>query len=75
MPNKYSPPEVDRLWGMWGSYYILPKDIFHLLKGDYGHNFLAIFLRMVITVQVLDKYMIIQHLEPWELRIRVRFWG
>ena len=30
----YSPPEVDRILGIRGSYYIVPKAIFHLLKGD-----------------------------------------
>ena len=27
--------EVDRIWGIWGSYYNIPKAIFYLLKGDY----------------------------------------
>ena len=31
----YSPPEVDRIWGIWGSYYKKPKAIFYLLQGDY----------------------------------------
>ena len=31
----YSPPEVDRIWGIWGSYYNILKAIFYLLKGDY----------------------------------------
>ena len=31
----YSPPEVDRIWGIWGSYYNIPKAIFYLPKGDY----------------------------------------
>ena len=31
----YSPPEVDRVWSIWGSYYNIPKAIFYLLKGDY----------------------------------------
>ena len=26
---------VDRLWGIWGSYYHIPKAFFYLLKGDY----------------------------------------
>ena len=30
-PN--SPPEVDRVWRIWGSYYNIPKAIFYLLKG------------------------------------------
>ena len=30
----YSPPELDRIWSRWGSYYNMPKAIFHLLK-DY----------------------------------------
>ena len=30
----YSPPSVDRIWGIWGSYYNIPKAIFNLLKGD-----------------------------------------
>ena len=25
----------DRIWGIWGSYYNIPKAIFYLLKGDY----------------------------------------
>ena len=31
----YSPPSVDRTWGIWGSYHNIPKAIFYLLKGDY----------------------------------------
>ena len=31
----YSPPQVDRIWGIWGSSYSIPKAIFNLLKGDY----------------------------------------
>ena len=27
--------QVDRIWGIWGSYYNIPKAIFYLLKGDY----------------------------------------
>ena len=34
-PYLYSPPYVERIWGMWGSYYTIPKAIFYLLKGDY----------------------------------------
>ena len=29
----YSPPLVDRIWGIWGSYHNVPKAIFYLLKG------------------------------------------
>ena len=29
----YSTPQVDRIWGIWGSYYSIPKAIFYLLKG------------------------------------------
>ena len=25
---------IDRIWGIWGSYYNIPKAIFYLLKGD-----------------------------------------
>ena len=32
----YSPPEVDRIWGIWGSSYNIPKAIFYLLKGDFS---------------------------------------
>ena len=32
----FCPPEVDRLWGIWGSYYNIPKAIFYLLKGTIG---------------------------------------
>ena len=28
-----SPPQVDRIWGIWGSYYNIPKALFY--KGDY----------------------------------------
>ena len=31
----YSPPYVNRMWGIWGSYYNIPTAIFYLLKGDY----------------------------------------
>ena len=31
----YSPPEVDRIEGIWGSDYNIPKAILYLLKGDY----------------------------------------
>ena len=30
------PLEVDRIWGIWGLYYNVPKAIFYLLKGDYS---------------------------------------
>ena len=33
--NMYSPPEAGRIWGIWGSYYNIPKAIVYLLKGDY----------------------------------------
>ena len=28
-----SPPSADRIWGMWGCHYNLPKAIFYLVKG------------------------------------------
>ena len=31
--STFSPPFVDRIWGTWGSYYNIPKAIFHLLEG------------------------------------------
>ena len=31
----YSPPQVDRIWRRWGSYYNIPKAIFYLIKRDY----------------------------------------
>ena len=31
----YSPPYVDRIWGIWGCFYKIPKAVFYLLKGDY----------------------------------------
>ena len=31
--RNYSTPEADRIGGIWGSYYIIPKAIFYLLKG------------------------------------------
>ena len=33
--NIWSPLR-DRLWGIWGSYYDIPRAIFYLLKGDYN---------------------------------------
>ena len=27
-----------RIWGIWGSYYTIPKAIFYLLKGDLYHG-------------------------------------
>ena len=35
-PGNYSPPQVDRILGIWRSYYNIPKAIFCLLKGDYN---------------------------------------
>ena len=34
----YSPPEVDRLWGIWRSCYSIPKAIFYLIKGLICHK-------------------------------------
>ena len=31
-----SPSQVDRIWGIWGSYYTMPKAVFYLLQGDYS---------------------------------------
>ena len=30
----YSPPYVDRIRAIWGSYFDIPKAIFYLLRGD-----------------------------------------
>ena len=30
----YSPPSVDRIWGIWGIFLMYPKPKFDLLKGD-----------------------------------------
>ena len=30
-PKPYSPPDVDRIWGIWGSSYNIPKPVFYLL--------------------------------------------
>ena len=30
----YSPTKVDRIWGIWGPCYNIPKAILYLLKGD-----------------------------------------
>ena len=32
----HSPPQVDRMWDIWGSYYNIDEAIFYLLKGDYS---------------------------------------
>ena len=29
--NPYNPSEVDRIWGIWGSYYNTPEAILYLL--------------------------------------------
>ena len=39
----YSSPEVDRIWGIWGSYYNVPKATFYLLKGHYMFSILESF--------------------------------
>ena len=31
----YSPTLVDRICGIWGSYYHIPEATFYLFKGDY----------------------------------------
>ena len=31
----YNPPQVDRIWDIWGSYYNIPKVMFCLHKGEY----------------------------------------
>ena len=38
-PLGYSPPQVDRICGIWGPYNIL-KAIFYLCKGDYALSFM-----------------------------------
>ena len=35
---RYSPPKVDRIWGILESYFKIPKAIFYLLKGDYNQE-------------------------------------
>ena len=35
MIELYGLPQIDRIWGIWGSYYNIPEGIFYLLKGDY----------------------------------------
>ena len=30
-----SPPQVDGIWGLWGSYCNIPRAIFYPLKGDH----------------------------------------
>ena len=34
--SNYSPSPVDRIWGIWASYYNIPRAIFYLLKVDYS---------------------------------------
>ena len=36
-PEPYSPPQVDRIWGVWGSHYNIPKARLDLLKEDYNN--------------------------------------
>ena len=33
--DTYSPPYVNRIWGVWGSSNSIPKAIFYLLKGEF----------------------------------------
>ena len=42
--SSYSPPWVDRVWDIWGSYYNMSKSMFYLLKGDYSYSFAWTFL-------------------------------
>ena len=35
LQHREFPIGVDRIWGLWGSYYNIPKAIFYLLKEDY----------------------------------------
>ena len=30
----YNPAYVDRIWGLWGSHYNMPKAVFYVRKGD-----------------------------------------
>ena len=48
--NSYSPPEVDRIWGIWGSYHDIPKAIFYLPKGDYNPNIYPIIMYIVVSI-------------------------
>ena len=33
----YSPPYVDRIWGIWRSYFNIARAIFYLLEGLKSH--------------------------------------
>ena len=37
----YGPAKVDRIWGIWGPCYNIPKAILYLLKGDYRDSGVA----------------------------------
>ena len=39
-----APPQVDRIWGIRGSYNNVLKAIFYLLKGDYRSGKLACYI-------------------------------
>ena len=52
----YSPPSVDRIWGIWGFYYIIPEALFYLPKGDYQPVQLTVLslviVKVIITITV-----------------------
>ena len=58
----YSPPQVDRIWGMWGSYYNVPKTIFYL-KGDYTPENLKVHMRRLGWLAFFDPCLCIPKLE------------
>ena len=55
----YSPPQVDRIWGIWESYYNVPKALFHLLKGglcsfEVGEDVVLLFMGLKACRIALD---------------------
>ena len=50
-----SPPQVDRIWGIWGSYYNIPKAIFYLLKGDYTTTCTIIIISILTIMDGLPR--------------------
>ena len=67
--------EIDRIWGICGSYYTIPKTIFYLLKSDYKpytrFSFRLRFKAVEFAVQGLGFTLDLQAFPFWE----AKYWG
>ena len=52
----YSPPQVGKIWGIWGSYYGIPEATFYLLKADY---------------RLMLRWVYLKAQESWQLGFRI----